>query len=73
MELSNKEFNEANIMRDRNDNQEIKVSVFCATYNHERYIRRTLDGFVNQKTKFKYEVFVHDDASSDGTKAIKLE
>ena len=73
MELSNKEFNEANIMRDRNDNQEIKVSVFCATYNHERYIRRTLDGFVNQKTKFKYEVFVHDDASSDGTKAIILE
>lgn len=60
-------------MRDRNDDQEITVSIFCAAYNHESYIRRTLDGFVNQKTMFKYEVFVHDDASTDDTKAIIVE
>lgn len=52
---------------------DIKVSVFCLAYNHERYIRSALDGFVNQKTNFKYEVIVHDDASTDGTAAIIAE
>lgn len=46
------------------------VSVYCLTYNHENYIRDTLDGFVNQKTNFPFEVFVHDDASSDNTPVI---
>lgn len=46
------------------------VSVICTAYNHERYIRKTLDGFVSQKTKFKYEVLIHDDASTDKTADI---
>lgn len=49
---------------------EIKVSVFCLTYNQEQYIRETLEGFVNQKTNFKFEVLVHDDASTDSTADI---
>lgn len=49
---------------------EIKVSVFCLAYNHEKYIRHTLDGFVIQKTNFKFEVLVHDDASTDSTATI---
>lgn len=49
---------------------EIKVSVFCLAYNHEKYIRHTLDGFVMQKTNFKFEVLIHDDASTDSTAAI---
>lgn len=49
---------------------EIKVSVYCLAYNHEKFIRKTLDGFVNQITNFKYEVIVHDDASMDGTAQI---
>lgn len=48
----------------------ILVSVCCLTYNHEKYIRKTLEGFVSQKTNFKYEVFVHDDASTDKTAEI---
>lgn len=51
------------------DNQ-VMVSVYCLTYNHEKYIRKTLEGFISQKTSFKYEVFVHDDASTDGTAEI---
>lgn len=39
-------------------------------YNHEKYIRSALDGFINQKTDFDYEVIVHDDASTDGTADI---
>ncbi len=49
---------------------EIMVSINCNTYNHEPYIRQCLDGFVMQKTNFKYEVLVHDDASTDGTADI---
>ena len=26
--------------------QDIRVSVYCAAYNHEKYIRDALDGFV---------------------------
>jgi glycosyltransferase involved in cell wall biosynthesis len=49
---------------------EIMVSVSCCAYNHEKYIRKCLDGFVRQKTNFKFEVIVHDDASTDNTAEI---
>ena len=48
----------------------IKVTVICLTYNHVRYIRDALEGFVSQKTGFPFEVIVHDDASTDGTADI---
>lgn len=46
------------------------VSIICLAYNHEKYIRQCLDGFVMQKTGFRYEIIIHDDASKDGTTAI---
>lgn len=45
--------------------EEIAVSVLCLVYNHEKYLRKCLDGFVNQKTNFKFEVIINDDASTD--------
>lgn len=48
----------------------IKLSVVCITYNHEKFIRQTLDGFVMQRTEFPFEVLVHDDASTDKTADI---
>lgn len=45
--------------------EEIAVSAYCLVYNHEKYLRQCLDGFVTQKTNFKFEVIVHDDASTD--------
>ena len=54
-----------------NSNQkDTKVSVYCLAYNHEKYIRKTLDGFVSQITDFNFEVWVHDDASTDHTPDI---
>lgn len=50
--------------------EDIKVSVLCTAYNHEKYISRCIDGFVNQKTNFKYEVIIHDDCSTDNTLQI---
>lgn len=49
---------------------EIMVSIICNAYNHEKYIRDALEGFINQKTNFDYEVLIHDDASTDGTQRI---
>lgn len=49
---------------------EVKVSIYCMTYNHGKYIRDALEGFVMQKTNFRFEVIVHDDASTDGTTDI---
>ena len=50
-----------------------RVSVLCATYNHEEYLRHTLDSFLAQETDFPFEVLVNDDASTDGTAAILRE
>lgn len=52
------------------NNENIMVSVCCITYNHEKYIRQALDSFLKQKTNFKYEIIVHDDASTDSTQDI---
>ena len=46
------------------DNQ-IVVSIQCLVYNHEPYLRQCLEGFVMQKTNFRFEAIVHDDASTD--------
>jgi len=46
------------------------VSICCITFNHVKYIRSCLDGFVMQKTTFPFEVLIHDDASTDGTQDI---
>lgn len=46
------------------------VVINCLTYNHEPYIRHTLEGFVMQKTDFPFVAIVHDDASTDGTADI---
>ena len=47
-----------------------KVIILCTAYNHKKFIRQALDGFVMQKTNFPFEVIVHDDASTDGTAEI---
>ena len=44
----------------------MKVSAYMLVYNHEKYLRDALEGVVNQQTDFAFEVFVHDDASTDG-------
>lgn len=49
------------------------VAINCITYNHEKYLRDALDGFIMQKTEFPFVAIVHDDASTDGTAAILRE
>ncbi len=56
-----------------NNNTQPLVSIVCNTYNHHKYIQDALEGFLMQKTTFKVEMLVHDDASTDGTADIVRE
>lgn len=51
-------------------NNVIAVTIICVVYNHERYLRATLESFVSQKTNFKFEAIVRDDASTDNSQDI---
>ena len=55
------------------DGKEPLVSVSCITFNHEKYLRDALEGFLGQKRSFGIEILVHDDASTDGTIEILRE
>ena len=43
------------------------VSIFCITYNHEKFIAEALDSFLMQKTDFPFEIVIDDDCSTDST------
>lgn len=51
-------------------NAPIMVSVLCTAYNHEKFLCDALDGILRQKTNFRYELIIHDDASTDKTTDI---
>ena len=46
------------------------LAIRCVTYNHESFIRDCLEGFVTQRTNFKFVAIVYDDASTDNTALI---
>ena len=52
------------------DKNPLMVVIWCFAYNQKAYIEECLKGFIKQKTTFRFEAVVHDDASTDGTKAI---
>lgn len=46
---------------------EMMVSITCVAFNHEAYIRTTLDSFLMQETTFPFEILINDDVSTDST------
>ena len=45
----------------------IKVSVIIPVYNCARYVGATLKSVINQDFKYRYEIIVIDDGSTDGS------
>ena len=50
--------------------EELEVTICCLTYNHGPYLERTLAGFIEQVTDFKFEILICDDCSVDSTLKI---
>lgn len=50
--------------------EEVMVSVLCTAYNHGNFINDAIEGVLKQKTSFRYELIIHDDASEDDTAKI---
>ncbi len=48
----------------------LKVQVVVPTYNHAPYLAQTFDSILAQKTRHRFQILVHDDASTDGTRDI---
>lgn len=51
-------------------NEQPLVVIHCFVYNHEPYLRDCFEGFVMQKTNFRFVAIVHEDVSTDGSAAI---
>ena len=49
------------------------VSVVVQTYQHAGYIKKCLDGILEQETDFPFELLVGEDLSKDGTREICLD
>lgn len=63
--------NEAEVVRDWPQGVDTPtVSICCAAFNHARFIEQAIRGFLMQRTRFPFEILLHDDASTDGTADI---
>ncbi|MCI8292277.1 MAG: glycosyltransferase [Hespellia sp.] len=51
----------------------MEISILLTTYNHEKYVKQTLDSILMQKINAPYEIIVLDDGSSDQTPQILKE
>lgn len=49
------------------------VSVFIMVYNHEQYLKSCLDGILEQKSNFTFDLVVGEDCSTDGSRQILLD
>ncbi len=46
------------------------VSVFSWVFNHGPFVRRSIEGILQQRTEFPVEIIIHDDASTDDSNTI---
>jgi glycosyltransferase involved in cell wall biosynthesis len=67
--IENGNITEDDIIKNWDDDYPL-VSINCIAYNHENFIKDSLNSFLMQKTSFPFEIIVHDDASKDNTAEI---
>ncbi|MEC6822483.1 glycosyltransferase [Photobacterium piscicola] len=51
----------------------VYISIVCPCFNQELYIKDAVDSFLSQETEYRFEIIIHDDASTDGTRNVLLE
>lgn len=49
---------------------DVMVSICCITYNQAKFLRETLQSFINQNVNFTYEIVISNDCSTDDTQTI---
>lgn len=49
------------------------VSVLMTTYNHAEYLADAIEGVVNQRCPFPFELIIGEDASTDATRQVALD
>jgi len=49
------------------------IAVFVTSFNNANFIKEALDSILKQRFKGTFHIFVHDDASTDGTQNILVE
>ncbi|WP_368193336.1 glycosyltransferase family 2 protein [Aeromonas sp. s8] len=48
----------------------VYISILCPCFNQENYIRDAIESFLAQECEYRFELIVHDDASTDSTPEI---
>lgn len=48
----------------------VYISILCPCFNQEGYICDAIEGFLAQECEYRFEIIIHDDASTDGTPEI---
>lgn len=51
----------------------LDLSIIVPCYNVEKYVKKCLDSIVSQKTKYKYEIIIVNDGSTDNTLGLLKE
>ena len=51
----------------------VKLSVIIITYNHAKYIAKSIESILRQKTEYPFEIIIMEDCSTDGTQDIVRE
>lgn len=48
----------------------VYISILCITFNQDSYIKDAINSFLSQETKFKFEIIINNDCSTDSTANI---
>lgn len=40
--------------------KDVMVTVIITAYNHEKYIEQAIQGILDQKTEYEYELVIHE-------------
>ena len=54
------------------NNSDLIIAIWMVAYNHAEFINEAIESVVNQKTKYKFKLFIGEDNSTDNTKEICL-